>query len=168
MSALLLLERDEAAQVGELGVVEVRLAEPALDACRDGACLLGRPVGGGEGLGLRGELSNVVRPIASRVLTTITVGFARAAMASGSAPNRYASAPSPPGAGRRAHDDEVGLLGLAQDRVADVRAPRAGRASPLPWRCCLTNAASARSAWARTASVMPGGTRWRTTTVAPW
>ena len=30
------------------------------------------------------------------------------------------------------------------------------------------NVASARSAWARTAIVMPGGTRWRTTTVAPW
>ena len=30
------------------------------------------------------------------------------------------------------------------------------------------NVARARSAWARTAIVMPGGTRWRTTTVAPW
>ena len=41
-------------------------------------------------------------------------------------------------------------------------------ASPPPSRCCLTNAARARSAWARTARVIPGGTRWRTTTVAPW
>ena len=41
-------------------------------------------------------------------------------MASGSAPNRYESAPSPPGRGRCAHDHEVGLLGLAQDGVADV------------------------------------------------
>ena len=54
--ALLLLELDEAAEVGELGVVEVRLAEPALDPGRDGARLLGGAVGGGEGLGPRGEL----------------------------------------------------------------------------------------------------------------
>ncbi len=40
--------------------------------------------------------------------------------------------------------------------------------SPVPLRCCLTKAARARSAWARTAIVMPGGTRWRTTTVASW
>ena len=53
---LLLLERHESAQVGELGVVEVRLAEPALDPHRDGARLLGGPVGGGEGLGPRGQL----------------------------------------------------------------------------------------------------------------
>ena len=41
-------------------------------------------------------------------------------------------------------------------------------ASLLPVMCCLMNAASARSAWARTARVIPGGTRWRTVTVASW
>ena len=41
-------------------------------------------------------------------------------------------------------------------------------ASLLPAMCCLMNAASARSAWARTARVIPGGTRWRTVTVASW
>ena len=46
--ALLLLELDEATQVAELGVVEVRFTEPALDARRDGAGLLGGPVGGGQ------------------------------------------------------------------------------------------------------------------------
>ncbi len=35
-----------------------------------------------------------------------------------------------------------------------------------PVMCCLVNAASARSACARTASVIPGGTRWRTMRVA--
>ena len=54
--ALLLLELDEPAQVGELGVVEVRLAEPALDPGGDGARLLGGAVGGGERLGPRREL----------------------------------------------------------------------------------------------------------------
>ncbi len=54
--ALLLLELDEAPEVGELGVVEVRLAEPALDADRDGAGLLGGAIGGGERLGAGREL----------------------------------------------------------------------------------------------------------------
>ena len=86
---LLLLERDQPAQVGELGVVEVRFAEPALDADRDGARFLGRPVGGGERLGARRPAGRrSVRSIDSRVLTTMTVGLARAAIASGRAPNR--------------------------------------------------------------------------------
>ena len=40
--------------------------------------------------------------------------------------------------------------------------------SALPLTCCLMNDASACSAWARTARVIPGGTRWRTTTWASW
>ena len=119
--ALLLLELDEAAEIGELGVVEVRLAEPALDPGRDGARLLGGPVGGGERLGPRGELlerlaadhlagldddDGRLRPGRDRLRQgTEQVGLAVGA-------GRL---------GRRAHDDEVGLLGLAQDRVADVR-----------------------------------------------
>ncbi len=41
-------------------------------------------------------------------------------MASGSAPNRYESGALAARRRRRAHDHEVGLLGLAQDGVADV------------------------------------------------
>ena len=41
--------------------------------------------------------SNVVRSMVSRVLTTMTVGLARAAIASGRAPNRYVSPSAPPG-----------------------------------------------------------------------
>ena len=64
--ALLLLERHEPAQVGELGVVEVRLAEPALDPGGHGARLLGGAVGGGERLGPRGELVERLRARWSR------------------------------------------------------------------------------------------------------
>ena len=53
---LLLLERHQPPQVGELGVVEVRFAEPALDPDRDGARLLGCPVRGGQRLGPGGQL----------------------------------------------------------------------------------------------------------------
>ena len=63
---LLLLERDQPAQVRELGVVEVRLAEPALDPDRDGARLLGRAVGGGQGLGPGGQLVERRRARSSR------------------------------------------------------------------------------------------------------
>ena len=117
--ALGLLEIGQATQVGELGVMEVRLAEPALDPGRDRAGLLGGSVGGGQRLGLLARAARTCRrPIDSRVLTTTTVGFARVAMASGIAPNSEAS---PPARGRRrAHDHEIGSLGLAQDRVADV------------------------------------------------
>ena len=54
--AVRLVERDERAEVVELGVVKVRLGKPALDADRNGSCLLGRPIGCGEGLGARCEL----------------------------------------------------------------------------------------------------------------
>ena len=56
----------------------------------------------------------------SRVLTTTTLDLARAAMASGNAPNRYVVAVGAGGRGRCTHDDQVGSLGLAQDRVPDV------------------------------------------------
>ena len=64
--ALLLLELDEPAQVGELGVVEVRLGEPALDPGRDGAGFLGRPIRGGERLGALGELLERLRGRSTR------------------------------------------------------------------------------------------------------
>ena len=126
--ALLLLELDEAPQVGELGVVEVRLAEPALDAGRDGAGLLGGAVGGGERLGPRGELLERLPADGLAGLDDDDRRLApAAAIASGSAPKRYASPSAAGRLGRRAHDDEVGLLGLAQDRVADVGASRRTR-----------------------------------------
>ena len=117
---LLLLERDEPPEVGELGVVEVRLAEPALDPDRDGPCLLGRTVGGGERLGPRGQLvegvagDGLARPDDDdRRLRARGHGLGEGAEQV-ALPVRSARR------GRRAHDDEVGLLGLAQDRVADV------------------------------------------------
>ena len=75
-------------EVGELGVVEVRLGEPALDPGRDGARLLGGPVRGGERLGARREL--LERLAADRLARLDDDdGRLRAlAIASGSAPNR--------------------------------------------------------------------------------
>ena len=52
---LLLLERHEPAQVGELAVVEIRLAEPAFHLGRDRAGFLGGAVGGGERFGPGGQ-----------------------------------------------------------------------------------------------------------------
>ena len=106
-------------------------------------------------------------PIASRVLTTTTLGLARAAMASGRAPNRYASAPSPPGTADAPMTTRSAFSASRRIALRTLGASRSA-ASPRPRRCCLMNAASARSAWARTAIVIPGGTRWRTTTVASW
>ena len=117
---LLLLERDEASEVGELGMVEVRLAEPALDADRDGPRLLGGAVRGGQGLRPRGQLvegvagDGLARPDHDdRRLRARGDGFREGA-------EQVALPVRPARRGRRAHDDEVGLLGLAQDRVADV------------------------------------------------
>ncbi len=64
--------------------------------------------------------SNVVRSMVSRVLTTMTVGWARAAIASGSEPNRYVSPSAPPGCADAPMTTRSDLLRLAQDRVADV------------------------------------------------
>ena len=55
--ALLLLESDQAAKIAELRVVVVGLGEPAVDAGRDAAALLGRAIGGLERLGLLGALA---------------------------------------------------------------------------------------------------------------
>ena len=117
---LLLLERHQPAQVGELRVVEVRLAEPALDPDRDGARLLGGPVRGGERLGARGELLE-------RAALDGLAGLDdhdRRPRAGGDRlrqrPEQVGLAVGAAGLGRGAHDDEVGLLGLAQDRVPDV------------------------------------------------
>ena len=63
--------------------------------------------------------SNVGRPIVSRVFTTTTVGRARARSPPASRRRGASRPPVAPGR-RRAHDHEVGALGLAQDRGADV------------------------------------------------
>ena len=110
--------------------------------------------------------SNVDRPITSRVFTTMTVGRARVAIASGSAPNRYASPSAPAGwaeapmttRSARSASRRIALRTLAASRTMP---------SPRPFRCWRMNWARACSAWARTARVMPGGTKWRTLTVAP-
>ncbi len=52
--ALLLLELQQPAEVAELGVMEVRLGEPAVDAGRDAASEVCRSVGRFERLGLLG------------------------------------------------------------------------------------------------------------------
>ena len=118
--ALLLLELDEAAEVGELGVVEVRLAEPALDPGRHGAGFLGGAIGGGECLGPRGEL--LERLAADRLARLddddrrLRPGGDRLRQR----PEQVGVAVGAARLGRGAHDDEVRPLGLAQDRVADV------------------------------------------------
>ena len=86
--ALLLLELDEPAEVGELGVVVVRLGEPAVDAG-------GRRCGPARRRGRRPRASPPARraarsvsgSVCSRVLTTMTVGRACCATVSGSTPN---------------------------------------------------------------------------------
>ena len=168
--ALLLLELDEPAQVGELGVVEVRLGEPALDPGRHGR---GPPRPRGprrrgsrrasascSNVGAADRLARLDhdRPSAWRAL----------AIASGSAPKRCAS-PSPSAAGGRA-PITTRSASSASRRIAvrTLAASRTQRLDAGSSTCCLTNAASARSAWARTASVIPGGTMCSTTTVASW
>ena len=118
---LLLLERHQPAQVGELGVVEVRFAEPALDPDRHRPGLLGGSVGGGEGLGARGQL------VERRALDHLPGldDHDRRSRAGGDRLGQRAEqvrlAVGATGLGRGAHDQQVRLLGLAQDRVADVR-----------------------------------------------
>ena len=108
--------------------------------------------------------SKVVRPIVSRVLTTMTVGLRPGRDRLGQGPEQVRLAIGPGRLGGRTHDDEVRPLGLAKDRVADVvRLAEDRLAASLD--VLLDEWASACSAWARTASVIPGGTKWRT---RPW
>ena len=118
---LLLLEDDEPAQVGELGVMEVRLTEPALDANRYRAGFLGGPVGSGQRLGPLGEL--VERPAFDHLpglddhdggprarRDRLRQGAEQVRLAVGTAGLRGC-----------AHDHQIRFLRLAQDGVADVR-----------------------------------------------
>ena len=118
--ALLLLELDEPAQVRELAVVEVRFAEPALDAGRHGPGLLGRPVGGGEGLGPRRQL---LERLAADGLARLDDDDGRARARGdrlGHRPEQVRRDVARGRRGRRAHDHEIGPVGLAEDRVPDV------------------------------------------------
>ncbi len=119
--ALLLLELDEAPEVGELGVVEVRFAEPALDARWDGTRLLGGTVGGDERLRLRCQR---VERRSADLLARLDDHDRRLGTGGdglGQRPEQVRVHPVGAGHRRRAHHDEVGLLGLAQDGVAHVR-----------------------------------------------
>ena len=102
-------------------MVEVRLAEPALDLGRDGPRLLGGAVGGGQGLGPRRQAieGRALDGIAGLDDDDARLGARRDRLRQGA--EQVGLAVRAGGAGRGAHDDEVGPLGLAQDRVADVR-----------------------------------------------
>ena len=133
------------------------LAEPALDPGRDRARLLGGAVGGGEGLGARGQL--LERRAADRLAglddddRRLGAGRdrlgQRAEQVASRRRRRRAGADAPMTTrSARSASRRIALRTLAASRSD---APRRGRC-----RCCLTNAARARSAWARTARVMPG------------
>ena len=119
--ALLGLERGQPGQVAELRMVEVRLAEPAIDARRDRADRLGGPVGGGKRLGTRGEL---VERRAGDLLAGLDDDDGRLRARRdrlGQRAEQVRLAIRPERLGRGAHHHEVGLLGLAQDRGTEVR-----------------------------------------------
>ena len=118
--ALLLLELDQPAQVAELAVVEVRFAEPALDPGRDGPGFLGGTVGGGKRLGSRGQRVEGRAPdgLAGLDHDHTRLGPGRDGL--GQRPEQVRIGGVGTGHGGRAHDHEIGLLGLAQDGVADV------------------------------------------------
>ena len=118
--ALLLLELRQPAQVGELGVVEVRLAEPALDARGHGARFLRGPVRGGEGLGAGRQL---LERLAPDRLARLHDDDGRLRARGDRLGHRAEQVGRAVDRGRRggAHDDDVRVVGLAQDRGADVR-----------------------------------------------
>ena len=119
--ALLFLQGHQAVQVGELGMMEVRFAEPALDPDRDGAPLLCCPVCGGERFRAGGQL---VEGRAHQALA----GLDHDHRWSGAGSDRLwqgaeqvAFAIGAARLGRGPHDHEVAFLRLPQDGVADVR-----------------------------------------------
>ena len=138
-------------------MVEVGLGEPAVDPGRDGARLLGGAVGRGERLGPLGQL--LERLAADRLagLDDDDRGLApagrspRAARRTATCPARRAAPTRPSRRGPRAPP-------RAGSRSGRWRS-RAGSARERAVTCWRANAASACSAWARTASVTPAGTR---------
>ena len=118
--ALLLLELGQPAQVGELVVVEVRLAEPALDAGRHGARFLRGAVGGGQGLGVGRQL---LERLAPDRLAGLHDDDGRLRARGDRLRHRAEQVGRAVDRGRRggAHDHDVRVVGLAQDRGPDVR-----------------------------------------------
>ena len=101
-------------------MVEVRLAEPALDPDRDRPRFLGRAVGGGERLCPRREL---VEGRALDGLARLDDHHARAGARGDRLRERAEQvglAVGAGGLGRGAHDHEVRVFGLPEDRVTDV------------------------------------------------
>ena len=106
------------AEVGELAVVEVRLGEPAVHQGRDGARLLGGPVGGDQRLGLLGQL---LERLAADGLARLDHDDRRLrALGDGLRQRPEQGSTNLAGRCGRAHHHQVGALGLAQDRGADV------------------------------------------------
>ncbi len=165
--ALLLLERDEAAQVGELARGG---SSPRRTSARRGPGPRATPRRRGRrrpaSRRAAASCSNVWRPIGSRVLTTMTDGLGALGDRLGQGAEERGRRGSPGGA-EAPMTTRSRVLGLAQDRRADVARlaqDRLGAGGDV----LATKAASACSACARTASVTPAGTRWSTATVAPW
>ena len=135
------LSCDEAPQVRELAVVEVRFAEPALDAGRDGPRLLGGAVGGGQGLGPRGEL---LEGLATDRLARLDDDDGRLRARGdrlGQGAEQVGSTASPDvGAADAPMTTRSACSASREDGVPDVRRPRAGRSRARPLTCCLTNA----------------------------
>jgi len=117
---LLALEVDQAVEVAELAVVEVRFAEPALDPKRDRTGLECGTLGGSQRLGPRLEL--LERGLADR-LTSLDDDDRLAGASGHGFGQRTEQERLAVARGRRrrsAHDHDIGGLGLTQDGVADV------------------------------------------------
>ena len=109
------------------------------------------------------SLSNVAWPIASRVLTTITVLRERVAIASGRAPNRKVSPLLVAGA---AEAPMTTTSAVSASRRMALRTFGASRTACSTWpsACWRMKWARARSDCVRIPSAMPRGTRCRATT----
>ncbi len=118
--ALLLLELREPAEVGELGVVEVRFAEPALDAGGHGARLLRGAVSGGQRLGAGREL---LERLATDGLARLDDDDGGLRARGDRLGHRTEEVGRAIGRARRrgAHDHDVRVIRFAQDRGAHVR-----------------------------------------------
>ena len=127
---LRLLEGHQAAQVAEFGVVEIGLAEPALHADRDRPPFLGGAVRGGQCLGARGQLveGGPLDPLARLDHDDGRLGAGGDRLRQRT--EQVALAARAAGLRRRTHHHEVGLLGLTQDGVPDVRCLAQDRLTP--------------------------------------
>ena len=146
-------------------MVEVRLGEPAVDLGRDRARLLGRAVRGGQRLRALGEL---LERLAADRLAGLDDDDGRLGplgdrLGQGAEQRRRRRRRAGPRRPSRRGPHARPRAGSRSGRCA----PRAGSARCARSRAGGRTAASACSAWARTASVTPWGTRCITATVAP-